>query len=264
MNTHNLNALLHELTVLSGESEWIEFKCSYVDPVEIGQYLSAIANAAALHHNEKGYLVWGIDNDTHRIVGTSFKPRSVKKGNEELENWLGQLLFPSVDFRIHEFEYETKPIVLFEVPAALHTPVRFQGMEYIRVGSYKKKLHDYPEKERALWAIFQPQSFEQGIAAAGVKSDDVLTLKTLLFAPKKLADMSTADRIRACFQHACLCLVSNKFMTNTSLRERFGIKEQNAAVASRIIAETVKAGLVKLIDPTNKSRKHAKYVPFWF
>jgi len=485
MNTHNLNVLLRELTVWTGESEWVEFKCSYVDPVEIGQYLSAIANAAALHRKEKGYLIWGVDNDTHRIVGTTFKPRSTKKGNEELESWLGQFLFPRVDCRIYEFEYETKPIVLFEVPAALHTPVRFQNMEYIRVGSYKKKLHDYPEKERALWAIFQPHSFEQGIAAAGAKSDEVLTLidyptvfellgqhlpenrsgilerlekenvivskdndcyditnlgailfakqlerfgelarkamrvvlykgsnrietvkeqvgakgyavgfesliayindqlpqneqigqalrhevrmypeiairelvanalihqefsmpgtgpmveifsdriemtnagtplidtlrfidepprsrneklaammrrlniceergsgidkavfqvelyqlpapdfqvtanhmKTLLFAPQKLTDMSSADRIRACYQHACLCLVSNKLMTNTSLRDRFGIEEKNYAIASRIIAETIKTGLVKPADSTNKSKKQAKYVPFWF
>jgi predicted HTH transcriptional regulator len=176
MNTHNLSTLLRELAVLTGELEWVEFKCSYVDPEEIGQYISAVANAATLHRKEKGYLVWGIDDNTHRIVGTTFKPRSVKKGNEELENWLGRLLFPRVDFRIHEFEHEGKPIVLFEVPAALHTPVRFQSLEYIRVGSYKKKLHDYPEKERALWTIFQPQSFEQGIAAADVKSDDVLSL----------------------------------------------------------------------------------------
>jgi predicted HTH transcriptional regulator len=88
--------------------------------------------------------------------------------------------------------------------------------------------------------------------------------KAVLFAPRKLTNMSTTDRIRACYQHACLCWVSNKFMTNTSLRERFGIEEKNHAVASRIISETAKAGLVKSADPTNKSKKHAKYAPFWF
>ncbi len=49
------------------------------------------------------------------------------------------------------------------------------------------------------------------------------------------------DRIRACYEHACLCWVSNKMMTNATLRERLGIEEKNYATASRIIAETVTA-----------------------
>ena len=32
--------------------------------------------------------------------------------------------------------------------------MRFFGQEYIRVGSNKKKLKDFPEKERTLWRIF--------------------------------------------------------------------------------------------------------------
>ena len=52
-------------------------------------------------------------------------------------------------------------------------------------------------------------------------------------------------------------------MTKANLRDRFGIDEKNYATASRIIAETIKAGLVKPADPTSRSKKHAKYVPFW-
>jgi predicted HTH transcriptional regulator len=52
-------------------------------------------------------------------------------------------------------------------------------------------------------------------------------------------------------------------MTNQSLRERFGIAEKNYSMASRIIAESIKSGLVKDSDPDNKSKKHAKYVPYW-
>jgi ATP-dependent DNA helicase RecG len=47
------------------------------------------------------------------------------------------------------------------------------------------------------------------------------------------------------------------------LRERFGIEPQNYATASRIISDTIESGLVKDYDPDNKSRKYAKYVPFW-
>ena len=69
--------------------------------------------------------------------------------------------------------------------------------------------------------------------------------------------------IRACYQHACLRYVSNDQMTNTSLRKRFSIEDKNYSVASRIIADTMNAALVKPHEPENASRKHAKYVPFW-
>jgi len=52
-------------------------------------------------------------------------------------------------------------------------------------------------------------------------------------------------------------------MSNTTLRERFRIAEQNYSMASRIIADTIGAGLVKPQDPQSKSRKLARYVPFW-
>jgi predicted HTH transcriptional regulator len=480
----HLTGVLKELTPLHQETEWIEFKCNSKDLEKIGEYISAIANSAALHHKARGYIIWGIEDSTCKIVGTAFKPRQTKKGNEELENWLGRLLFPSVDFRIHEFEYQNKPIVIFEIPLALHTPVRFRETEYIRVGSYKRKLKDFPEKERALWAIFAEQTFEKGITVRGLSSDQILSLidypsffdlmdqslpenragilerltkenvilekgedrydvtnlgailfareldefdslkrkavrvviyrdtsrvetvkeqpgkkgyavgfqglisyindqlprneevgqalrrevrmfpeiavrelvanalihqdftitgtgpiveiftdrieitnpgvplidtlrfideppqsrnevlasllrrmniceergsgidkvvfqaelfqlsppdfqvtsnhtKAILYARKKLSQMDKNDRIRACYQHACLCWVSNKHMTNATLRKRFGIAAKNYAMASRIIAETIDLGLIKPYDPESTSRKYAKYVPFW-
>ncbi len=87
--------------------------------------------------------------------------------------------------------------------------------------------------------------------------------KVVLFAPKTLNEMDKKDRVRSCYQHACLKYVSNDKMTNQSLRERFKIEEQNAATASRIIKETVAENLIKDEDPTNKSRKYASYIPFW-
>jgi ATP-dependent DNA helicase RecG len=52
-------------------------------------------------------------------------------------------------------------------------------------------------------------------------------------------------------------------MTNQSLRERFSLPESKSEVASRIIRETVGAELIKLDDPTNTSKRYAKYVPYW-
>ena len=87
--------------------------------------------------------------------------------------------------------------------------------------------------------------------------------KVILYAYQKFADMDKKDRIRACYQHACLKYVMNEKMTNQSLRERFKISDENAAMVSRIIKDTFEAGLIKEEDPENKSRKFVKYIPAW-
>lgn len=477
-------SLIHELAELPDETEWVEFKENRADPEEIGEYISALSNSAALHGKSRAYIVWGIADVSHEIVGTAFRPADKKAvGNEDMEPWISRLLSPSVDFRFHSVNVDGKNIVLLEIPAASHTPVRFKSDEYIRVGSYKKKLREHPEKERVLWQTFSRTPFEEGIAQSGVTAGDVLQLldftayfeliglpipedsgtiiarleserfvtpasadryditnlgaiafgrdlgplgldrkavrvivykgsnrietqreqkgrlgyaasfrrlidyvnnrlptnehigkalrrvepmypevavrelvanalihqdlymtgtgpmieifddrieitnpgvplidparfidlppisrnealaslmrrlnvceergtgidkvvfwaevfqlpapdfrvtdahtKAVLFAPRKLTEMSREDRIRACYQHAALQYVSNRQMTNASLRERFKIEEKNYATASRIIADTIDGGLIKPFDPTNKSNKHAKYIPYW-
>jgi len=86
--------------------------------------------------------------------------------------------------------------------------------------------------------------------------------KATIYAYKKLTDMDSKDRIRACYQHACLCFVTGKRMTNLSLRQRFGIKPGNSAQASRIIKLAVKDGTIRLYDPDARDRDRS-YVPFW-
>lgn len=86
--------------------------------------------------------------------------------------------------------------------------------------------------------------------------------KAILFAPRSLNDMDPKDRVRACYQHACLRYVSNEQMTNSSFRDRLGVDQKNYATVSRIIREAVDAGLVRPVDP-NTSKRYMKYVPFW-
>jgi len=485
MNVEDATQLLLQLASLPYETEWVELKRDNADPGEIGEYLSAISNSAALHGKVSGFIAWGITDGAHELVGTGFRPRGARVGNEELESWLARLLTPRINFKIHEVELEGRTFVLFEVPAAAHTPVRFKESEFVRVGSYKKKLRDFPEKERELWAYLSGRPpFEQGVARASVPLEDVLSLldypayldltgqrlpedrdgilsmlasekfivaagegrynitnlgaillardlktfdhlrrkavrvvlyrganrvetlreqagrkgyapgftglisfinevlpqneaigqalrtevrmypeiairelvanalihqdftatgtgpmveifvdrievtnpgvplidtqrfldalpqsrndliasfmrrihiceergsgidkvidsvevfqlpapdfsvahqhtRVVLFAYKRLNDMSRADRVRACYQHAGLQYVSNRQMTNASLRRRFSIKDENYSIASRIIAETLDSGLIKPHDPENRSKKHARYAPFW-
>lgn len=479
----DISRVVHELVKNSHELEWIEFKENNVDPQEIGEYVSALANAAALHGEPRAFLAWGVRDGTHDLVGTTFSPSSSKKGAELLTPWLTRLLNPRLDFRFHEGQVDNKRVVLLEVPAAAYMPVRFSGEEFIRVGSTKRKLKEYPEKERSLWNRFARVAFEDGIARADLSAPDVLAaldfasyyellqqpvptnspallarmqeegfavrningryditnlgaiafgkplnalglqrkavrvivykgedrfetrrerqepagyaagfsrvvefiatqlpeneligqalrqsapmypelaLRELvanalihqdftltgtgptveifsdrieivnpgrplieplrfldlpprsrneklaslmrrfgiceergsgidkvvrlaelyqlpapdfrvtpehtiavLYAPRPLSQMGKEDRTRACYQHAALQWLANKRMTNASLRSRFGITDTNSAIASRIIGETLDAGLVKPYDPENRSRKHAKYIPFW-
>ncbi len=86
--------------------------------------------------------------------------------------------------------------------------------------------------------------------------------RAVLFAHKALSDMGKADRIRACYLHACLRYVTRKPMTNASLRERFGIAEKNASVASRLLNEAVEANLIVVADPEVGTRIRS-YLPFW-
>lgn len=69
--------------------------------------------------------------------------------------------------------------------------------------------------------------------------------RVVLFSHKSLNEMDRADRVRACYLHACLRYVERNPMTNSSLRERFGIDKRNSATASRIINEALEDGCVK-------------------
>lgn len=475
--------LVLELVSRPAESECVEFKENNADPEQIGEYISALSNSAALNGASRGFLVWGVEDGSHRIVGTSFVPAAARKGAEQLVPWLARLLSPRIDFAFHTATANGLPVVVLEVPAAEHMPVRFSGEEFIRVGSSKRKLRDFPEKERKLWHHFTRVPFELGIACGDLSETEVLTFldfasffelagqpvpishgavverladerfvqrnakgryditnlgaitfgkplqrlsverkavrvivypgtdrmdalreresvvgyaagfaelmrfihsqipanelvgealrreaslypelavrelvanalihqdfslsgtgpvveifegrieitnpgtplidpqrfldapprsrneklamlmrrlgiceergsgidkvfrlaevyqlpapdfrvtadhtSAVLYAPRPFSQMSRDDRIRACYQHAGLQWIARKEMTNATLRGRFGISDANAAMASRIIGETLEAGLIKPFDPENRSRKHARYVPFW-
>jgi predicted HTH transcriptional regulator len=108
------------------------------------------------------------------VSGTNFKPRDYKIGNQELENWLATQLSPRIDFRIYEFQYEAKNVVIFEVDATFNTPVAFKGNCFIRVGSYKQDLNKFPEKARRIWMKTLTKSFEDGSAKEYITSDEVI------------------------------------------------------------------------------------------
>lgn len=103
-----ITSLVKELLKQPKESEWIEFKHNNKDPQIIGEYISALSNSAALHRKTNAYVIWGIDDSSKEISGTTFKPSQTKRGGEALENWLLRLLEPKIDFNFYETTLEEK------------------------------------------------------------------------------------------------------------------------------------------------------------
>lgn len=85
----------------------------------------------------------------------------------------------------------------------------------------------------------------------------------VLAGPKPFDNMGRDERIRACYQHAGLKRVTNDYMTNQSLRERFKLPDAKGATVSQIIAATVEAGLIKADESVGKSLKLRRYLPYW-
>ena len=484
MTDHEIEILIKELSALPKECEWVEFKVNNSNPQEIGEYISALSNSACYHNQAFAYLVYGIEDATHRLVGTDFHPLAEKKGNQELENWLVSQLNPKVDVNIFEADIYEFHFAVFKIQATRNTPVSFKGEYFIRIGSYKKKLDEHPERERQIWKVENNPVFENETAMANATEDDILRLidypsffdllklplpdnrkgiidrmlqekiilqqgknfhiknigallyakdidqfenlsrkairvifyngnnrintikeqlgkrgyasgfeglikylddnlpsneiidkalrkkvslypllairelvanaiihqdfsikgsspmveifsnrieitnpgkplidplrfvdhnpesrneilarfmrriniceergsgidkvvfeceynqlpapeiivgdnytRIILYGHKTLRQMDKQDKVRACYLHACLKYVSGEYMTNQSLRVRFGIEEQNYPMASRIISDTIEAKFIKDYDSESKSRKYAKYVPYWF
>ncbi len=169
-------SLIERLRRMSAETEWLEYKSNNTDPQMIGEYISAINNSAALERREKGYLLWGSNNTTHEILGTDFCPGVAKKGNQELENWLVGLSNPRLNIQFIEVNVRDKRVVILEIPMASVKPTAFAGDEYIRIGSYKKKLKDFPEKERALWQSFETTPYEMRTAKENITEEEVTRL----------------------------------------------------------------------------------------
>jgi ATP-dependent DNA helicase RecG len=153
MNTAELTALLDRLRAEPRETEWLEFKANRYEPQVLGEYLSALANSACLLARPRGYLVFGIEDGSHAVSGTTFDPQAEKgKGEQLLPLWLSLGLRPNVGFEVHAFAYQGARVVLFEVHPAFDRPVEFYGTAYVRDGSSKVELSKYPEKARTIWS----------------------------------------------------------------------------------------------------------------
>ena len=158
----NLELLVKELIKLPSETECVEFKINNLDPEIIGADISALANSAAYRGKNQAYMVWGVHDKTHEILGTNDNRFSKLINNsQEIDSWLKNTISKNADFDFFDVEIEGKKIVVLIIQKAIAQPVTFKKESYIRVGSYTKNLKDYPSMAAQLWDKLRLNNFEK-------------------------------------------------------------------------------------------------------
>jgi ATP-dependent DNA helicase RecG len=106
MDQQTLLETLKRLCHLPREAATVEFKLNWDHAADIGKYLSALGNAAALEGHDRAWMVWGVHDKSHEVKGTHFNPFTTKgEGNQPLIMWLTQKISPRPDFRFYELNH---------------------------------------------------------------------------------------------------------------------------------------------------------------
>ena len=83
-----------------------------------------------------------------------------------------------------------------------------------------------------------------------------------IFKRKHISEMNDKERINAIFYHASIMYVENDYMTNKTVRDRFGLTSKQSPLATKIISAAVKSGKVKPYDE-NAGNKFMQYIPYY-
>ncbi|MBR4532821.1 DeoR family transcriptional regulator [bacterium] len=137
----DINQKLDELLSIKYETETVEFKEAKETFAfdDLGKYFSALSNEANLHNEKYAWLVFGVEDKKHNIVGTNYKndDKSLLALKEEMgKQTTGNLTFIEIHkcFRKNK-NNEEKRILVFQIPAApCGMPVAFKRMYYGRDG----------------------------------------------------------------------------------------------------------------------------------
>jgi len=86
--------------------------------------------------------------------------------------------------------------------------------------------------------------------------------KVSLFSHLDFSNIPIEDKIWSAYLHACIKYIEGNSLTNSSLRERFGLKDTSSGMVSRLIKEAIAQKLIKSIDNQTAPR-YMKYIPIW-
>ena len=131
--TEDAKKILNYLRKLPKETEWLEFKeaKTQFDFNTFGKYFSALSNEAHLQNKDCGYLVLGIEDINHDIVGTNWRKGSHDGLKQEIsKHTTGGISFVTID----EILYQEGRVLLFKIPyAPKGMPIAWKGHYYGRV-----------------------------------------------------------------------------------------------------------------------------------
>jgi len=144
MSTNDPGALLERLCQEPRESRWLEFKENNVEPDMIGKRISACANAAILAGKDRAFVVFGVEDQTRRKVGTKVILGDMKKGGENFENWIARNLDPRILVELIDFNHKGKQFAIIVIEPTYDRPVRFSGVEWI-VSAQPGARTDWPD-----------------------------------------------------------------------------------------------------------------------
>ena len=182
----NIADIITRCRSLGDETEWFEYKQG--DAVnnadDIGEYISALSNGAAMQGESFGYLIWGIDNDTHKYTNTKFNYQK-DVNHEPFQHYLSRYVTPTIYFHFEEENIKGNRVVLLSIPAARIVPTAYKDVRYIRIGSSKEKLKKYPDREAALFKILYEKenpavSWESAVSKYKVANIDKAVFKEYL------------------------------------------------------------------------------------
>lgn len=173
---HDGEAFIAHLCALPAETTWVEFKVDMFAPDSVGKYVSGLANAAMLARKQHAFIVWGVEDVTHEIVGTKADlERRKGSGNVDLLFWLSQTLRPKINVSVEKIIVGNKIVEMLVIEPGYQQPVSFNGQEFIRVGASLSPLREHVEKQRAIWQITSSYSFESSTLVSHILPDDLFT-----------------------------------------------------------------------------------------
>lgn len=134
MTEQDLKILLSRLRNLTSENELVEFKEAKrnYDFSKLGKYFSALCNEANLKGKNNAWLVFGVEDKRHNIVGSQFRPN--KNDLNSLKSEIANHTLNRITFiEIYELIESERRVILFQIPAAPRgIPVSFKGHYYGR------------------------------------------------------------------------------------------------------------------------------------
>jgi len=203
---HDPKVLLATLCGMPSETDSLEFKRNQFDTESVGKYVSGLANAAMFDGKQHAFMVWGIADGAHDIVGTSVRLGKERVGSEAFLFWLNKWVKPKINIHHVEFDLDGKHIEMLAIEPGYLQPVSFQSREYIRVATSLLPLSEHPEKHRALWQITSSYALEQATISTHMTPKEILAA----FDVAKLLQLlgaegrTTANTIEVLEQHGMI------------------------------------------------------------